>query len=89
MIVSNFGPKIRVESGQVSPQGQTMGPIRSGWPQIGFKFGFNSITYLINPNESDLTPRVQIRAESCRVRRVHLAVSRPYLHQFFNLNTGE
>ena len=24
-----------------------MGPIGSGWPQIGFKFGFNPIMYLI------------------------------------------
>ena len=25
-----------------------------GWPQIGFKFGFNPIMYLINPNEPNL-----------------------------------
>jgi hypothetical protein len=50
----NFGPKIRVELGRVSPQGQKTGPIRSGWLQKRFKFGFNSIMYLINPNEPDL-----------------------------------
>ena len=33
-----------------------MGPIGSGWPQIGFKFGFNPIMYLINPNGPDLNP---------------------------------
>ena len=33
-----------------------MGPIGSGWPQIGFKFKFNPIMYLINPNELDLKP---------------------------------
>ena len=32
----NFGPKIRVESG----------PIWSGWPQLGFKFGFNQMINL-------------------------------------------
>ena len=30
----DFGPKIRVESGQVGPQGQKTCPIGSGWPQI-------------------------------------------------------
>ena len=45
----DFGPKIRVESGRVGPQAQKPGPIGSGWPQIGFKFGFNPIIYLINP----------------------------------------
>ena len=44
----DFGPKIWVESGRVGPQGRKTGPIGSGWPQIGFKFGFNSIMY---PNE--------------------------------------
>ena len=48
----NFGPKIRVESGRVGPQGQKTGPIVSGWPQIGF----NPIMYLINLNEPDLNP---------------------------------
>jgi hypothetical protein len=52
----NFGPKIRVESGRVGPHGQKTGPIGSGWPQKGFKFGFNLIMYLINPNEPDLNP---------------------------------
>ena len=46
----NFGPKIRIESGRVGPQGQKTGPIGSGWPQIGF----NPIIYLINLNEPDL-----------------------------------
>jgi hypothetical protein len=50
----NFGPKIWVESGRVGLQGQKPGPIGSGWPQIFFKFGFNPIMYLINPNEPDL-----------------------------------
>ena len=44
----------RVESGRVGPQGQKMGPIGSGWPQKGFKFGFNPIKYLINLNEPNL-----------------------------------
>ena len=48
----NFGPKIQVESCPVGPRG----PIRSGWPQIGFKLKFNPIMYLINPNEPDLNP---------------------------------
>ena len=39
----NFGPKIWVESGWVGPQVRKTGPIWSGWPQIGFKFGFNPI----------------------------------------------
>jgi hypothetical protein len=52
----NFGPKIRVEPGWVGPQGQKTGPIGSGWPQKGFKFGFNPIMYLINPNEPNLNP---------------------------------
>jgi hypothetical protein len=52
----DFGPKIWVESGRVGPQGRKTGPIGSGWPQIGFKFGFNPIIYLINPNEPDLNP---------------------------------
>ena len=52
----NFGPKIRVESGRVGPQGQKTGPIGSSWSQKGFKFGFNPIMYLINPNEPDLNP---------------------------------
>ena len=34
----DFGSKIRFESGQVGPQDRKTGPIRSGWPQIGFKF---------------------------------------------------
>ena len=46
-----------------------MGQIWSGWPQKGFKFGFNSIMYLINSNEPNLNlilgrvgpPRIQIR----------------------------
>ena len=44
-----LGLNIRVESGRVGPQGKKTGPIGSGWPQIGFKFGFNLIMYLINP----------------------------------------
>jgi hypothetical protein len=67
----DFGPKIWVELGRVGPQGKKPGPIGSGWPQIGFKFGFNPIMYLINLNEPDfgsgLAPRVQIRVESGRV----------------------
>ena len=47
-----FGPKIRVELGRSGSQGQKMGPIGSGWPQIGF----NPIMYLINPNKPDLNP---------------------------------
>ena len=46
----------RVQSGRVGPQGQKTGPIGLGWPQIGFKFGFNPIMYLINPNEPYLNP---------------------------------
>ena len=55
----NFGPKIWVESGWVGtqgPRGQKTGPIGFGWPQIGFKFGFNPIMYLINLNEPNLNP---------------------------------
>ena len=44
----DFGPDIWVESGRICPQGQNMGPIVSGWPQIGFKFGFNRKTQM-NP----------------------------------------
>ena len=73
-----FGPKIWVESGWLDPQGKKMGPIGSGWPLIGFKFGFNPIMYLIIPNEPDFgsgwAPRVQIWAESGRVGGVHLAI---------------
>ena len=43
-------PFCRVESGQVGRQDKKTGPIGSGWPQIGFKFGSNPIMYLINPN---------------------------------------
>ena len=43
-------------SGRVGPQDQKTGPIRSGWLQIGFEFGFNPIMYLINPNEPDCNP---------------------------------
>ena len=43
-------------SGRVGPQGRKTGPIGSCWPQIGFKFGFNPIMYLINLNEPDLSP---------------------------------
>ena len=56
MVKPDFGPKIRVESGRIGPQGQKTGPIRSGWLKKGFKFGYNPIMYLINPNESDLNP---------------------------------
>ena len=86
VVKPDFGPKIRVESGQVGSQDQKRvqsGPIGSGWPLIGFKFRFNPIMYLINPNEPDLNPisyfgsgwapRVQIRAELGGVGRVHLA----------------
>lgn len=52
----NLVPKIRVELGQVGPQGKKTGPIGLGWPQIGFKFGFNPIMYLMNPNEPNLEP---------------------------------
>ena len=30
--------------------------VQSGWSQIGFKFGFYTIMYLIKPNETDLNP---------------------------------
>ena len=33
-----------------------MGQIWSGWPGKGFKFGFDSIMYLINSNEPNLNP---------------------------------
>jgi hypothetical protein len=56
LVEPNFGPTIWVELGQVDPQGHKTGPIGSSWPQIGFKFGFNPIMYLINPNEPDLNP---------------------------------
>ena len=52
----NFGPIIQVELGGAGPQGQKKGPIGSGWPQIGFKFGSNPIMYLLNPNEPNLKP---------------------------------
>ena len=38
------------------PSGSKTGTMGLGWPQIGFKFGFNPIMYLINPNEPDLNP---------------------------------
>ena len=41
---------------RIGPQGQKTDPIGSGWPQIGFKLGFNPIMYLINPKEPDLYP---------------------------------
>ena len=56
MVEPDFGPKIWVGSGRVGPDSKKTGPIRLGWPQIGFKFGFNPIMYLINPNEPDLNP---------------------------------
>ena len=60
----DFGPKIWVESGRVGPQSQKTGPIRSGWPQIWFKFGFNPVMYLINRNEPNLGRIVgQIKSE--------------------------
>ena len=52
----DFGPKIQVELVWVGPQGRKMGPIGSSWHQIGFKFRFNSIMYLINLNEPNLNP---------------------------------
>ena len=52
----NFGPKIWVEFSLVGPQDQKTGPIGSSGPQIGFKFGFNPIMYLINLNEPNLNP---------------------------------
>ena len=52
----DFGPKIRIELGRVGPHGQKTCPIGSSWPQIAFKFGFNAIMYLINPNEPNLSP---------------------------------
>jgi hypothetical protein len=76
----DFGPKIRVESGRVGPQGQNTGPIRSGWPQIGFKFGFNPIMYLINPNEPNLNPisgRVGPPGSKFRLIRVGLGPQGP------------
>ena len=33
-----------------------MGPIQLGWPQIGFKFGFIPIMFLINSIEPNLNP---------------------------------
>jgi hypothetical protein len=55
-VETDFGHKIRVESGRDGPQDQKTGPIGSGWPQIGFRVRFNPIMYLINPNEPDLNP---------------------------------
>ena len=52
----DFEPKIWVELGQFGPQDQKTGPIRLGWPQIGFKFTFNPIIFLINPIEPNLNP---------------------------------
>ena len=46
--------EIWVEFGWLGPQGWKMGPIGLGWPQIGFKLGFNPIMYLINLNKSQL-----------------------------------
>ena len=43
-------------SGRVGPEGRKTGPIGLCWPQIGFKFGFNPIMYLLNQNEPDLNP---------------------------------
>ena len=45
----DFGPNFRVQTGRVGPQDPKTGPIGSGWPLKGFKFGFNPIMYLINP----------------------------------------
>ena len=42
-------PVFRVQMGRVGPQDPKTGPIRSGWSQKGFKFGFNTIMYLLNP----------------------------------------
>ena len=61
-----------------------MGPIGSGWPQIGFKFGFNHIMYLINPNEPDFwsgwAPRVQSRVELGRAPRVQIQAELGRIH---------
>ena len=45
----NFGLNFWVQTGWVGPQDPKVGPIRSGWPQKGFKFGFNSKMYFKNP----------------------------------------
>ena len=42
----NFGLNFWVQTGWVGPQDPKMGQIGSGWPQKGFKFGFNPIMYL-------------------------------------------
>ena len=52
----NFAPKILVELSWVGNQGKKIGPIESGWSQIGCKFGCNPIMYLINLNETNLNP---------------------------------
>ena len=44
----DFGPNFRVQTGRVGPQDPKTGPIGSGWPKKGFKFGFNPVMYLIN-----------------------------------------
>ena len=44
----DFGPNFWVQTGQVGPQDPKTGPIGSGWPQRGFKLGFNPIMYQTN-----------------------------------------
>ena len=49
---------------RVGPQGHKTGPIGSGWPQIGFKFGFNPIMYLINQSNLNPTHFVHLKTDN-------------------------
>ena len=73
-------PFFRVESGRVGPQDKKTGPIGSGQPQIGFRFGFNPIMYLINSNIRDLNPilgRVEPPGSKFGLSRVGLGPQGP------------
>ena len=45
---TRFWAQFLGSNGRVGPQDPKTGPIGSGWPQIGFLFGFNPIMYLKN-----------------------------------------
>jgi hypothetical protein len=75
----NFWPNFWVQMGRVGPQDPKTGPIGSGWPLKGFKFGFNPIMSLINPIStrpcfgSGWPSGSKFGSNSGRVGRVHLA----------------
>ena len=73
---TRFWAYFRVQTGRVGPQDPKTGPIRSGWPLKGFKFGFNPIMYLINPNEPDLNPILGRVGPPAKIQQTKIAVTK-------------